>query len=65
MRFINLYMSEALPGKRYVKAEVEVPGLGNLTLQDCLSAETFERVKREIEAATRERLTGQLAPAGE
>lgn len=62
MRFINLFMSESLPEKRYVKAEVEVPGLGNLTVQDCLSAETFERVKREIEAAAQERLTGSLPP---
>lgn len=63
MRFINLFMAEAIPGKRYIKAEVEVPGLGNLNVQDCLSVETFDRVKHEIEAAALERLTGSLSSA--
>lgn len=43
--------------------KVEVPGLGELEMKDCLSHETCERLMRELEAAATARLTGKLPQA--
>jgi hypothetical protein len=36
-----------------VTADVEIPGLGELKITECLSNDTVERLCKEVEAATR------------
>lgn len=61
MKFVNVFFSVDPKGRAYVKGEVEVPGIGNVVMPDCLSLETQERIMREVEAAAQQRLAGQVA----
>jgi hypothetical protein len=52
----QVHFSKHRDGSFYIDCEVEVPGLGILKIDDCLSNETMENVFREVEAAARIKL---------
>lgn len=60
MKFVNVYFSVDPKGRTYIKGEVEVPGVGNIVIPDCLSTETCERIAREVEEVALARLAGQV-----
>lgn len=62
MKGTDIYVSLRSDGTWYINGRVEVPGLGQIEMRDCLSIDTCERLMREIEAAASVRLTGSLPP---
>ena len=62
MRTKSVYFSKSNDGSIYLTCEVEVPGLGVVKLNNCLSLETIDKVCREAEAAMRLRLEEGFGP---
>ncbi len=57
MKTLMVHFSKKSDGINFfLKCEVEVPGLGVLSLDDCLSNETMNNVFREAEEAARIKL---------
>lgn len=56
MKTLMVHFSKKSEKEYYLNCEVEVPGLGILKMDSCLSEETMNNVFREVEAAARIKL---------
>lgn len=60
MKTKTVHFSRKDNGSFYVACDVEVEGIGELKLSDCLSTETMNAVCKEVEEATRLKLQGRV-----
>lgn len=44
------------PGRYYISADINVPGLGKVTIKDCVSRTTIEAIEKEVVFACRQKM---------
>ena len=59
-RVKSIYMSDLqLKGEWSNNADIDVPGLGEVTIKDCLSQETIDKVCEEVLFALEQKMKGR------
>ena len=56
MKVTQVHVGYRDEGRRFISATIDVPGLGEVEIRDCLSTETTDRLAVEVAAALRAKM---------